>query len=157
MTTPVKKGAVASRWLRAVQPLLSSRLGGALKVATQLTEFLNEDVFADSGRLVGWQGIQGLSKATGLCARAVQINLRRLERLGVVVPTISRGGRSKSNCYELKMPPGHHADQVADVVKTPHAHAGFIRTKPRTRRSETPHSQVRDPARRCTRTTKELQ
>lgn len=70
MTIPVKKGAIASRWLRAVQPLLPSRLGGALKLATQLTEFLNEDVFADSGRLVGWQGIQGLSEATRLCERA---------------------------------------------------------------------------------------
>lgn len=148
---PVKKGAAASRWLRAVQPLLSSRLGGALKLATQLTEFLNEDVFADSGRLVGWQGIQGLSEATRLCERAVQKNLRRLEKLHVVEPTISRGGRTKTNCYELKMPPGH-ADQAAAAaeVETPHAGTGFNDQKPRTPvqglSGKTPHSQVRNPA-----------
>jgi hypothetical protein len=144
MTTPLKKGTVASRWLRAVQPLLSARLGGALKIATQLTEFLNDDVFAESGRLVGWQGIQGLAKATGLCERAVQANLRRLERRGVVVPTMSQGGRSKTNCYELKMP------------QTPHAGAGFNHQKPRTPvqglAEQTPHSQVNKPRIRASKT-----
>jgi len=134
MTTPLKKGAVASKWLRAVQRLLPPRSGGALKVATQLTEFLDEDTFANSGRLIGCQGVPGLSAATRLCKRAVQKNLRRLELLGVVAPTISRGGRGNYNWYELRMPPGSDADQVAggDDKETPHVRAGFSNGKPRT-------------------------
>lgn len=134
--------------------------GRAVTVAIQLSDNTSARVFANSGKLITWQSIPRMSGVTGLCQRSVRYGVRELQAVGLVVAEINRGGRGRSNCYTLTLPPVANDDQIPitsdrisgtnGATETLQANAGINEAKPcktvQVENLQTLQADVRNPA-----------
>lgn len=133
----MNRASAIFRWLHVAKRLARGR---AVTVAIQLSDNTSARVFANSGELVTWQSIPRMSGVTGLCPRSVRYGVRELQAVGLVAAEISRGGRGRSNCYTLTLPPAANDDRISissdrisrtnSATETLQADAGFNEAKP---------------------------